>query len=93
MENIYTVLITAISTLGGASAWRYFEKRAARKDENDHWMQNDCATRIMKLELLLDAAGKEKDELRAMVLKLSVQVAELTTKIAYFESQSKNKSI
>jgi hypothetical protein len=28
-----------------------------------------------------------------MVLKLSVQVAELTTKIAYFETQSKNKSI
>jgi phage shock protein A len=89
MDNLYTVLITAITTLGGASMWRYFEKRAARKEADEHWMQNDCATRIMKLELLLDAAGKEKDELRGMVLKLSVQVAELTTKIAYFESQNK----
>jgi hypothetical protein len=28
MENIYSVLITAITVLGGTGAWRYYEKRA-----------------------------------------------------------------
>ncbi len=89
MENIYTVIITAITTLGGASAWRYFEKRASNKENDERYIRMDCQTRITKLELLLAQAAEEKDELRAMVLKLSIQVAELTTKIAYFETQNK----
>ena len=89
MENIYTVLITIVSTLGGASAFRYYEKRAQSKEKDEHWIKNDCQTRISKLEGLLEAASNEKDELRSMVLKLSVQVAELSTKIKYFEAQQK----
>jgi DNA relaxase NicK len=85
MENIYTVLITIVSTLGGASAFRFYEKRAQNKEKDEHWIKNECQTRIGKLEVLLEQSSKEKDELRSMVLKLSVQVAELTTKIKYFE--------
>lgn len=87
MENIYTVLITMITTLGGAGMWRYFDKKSQVKQENQRWLQNDCASRIAKLELLLQQSAEEKDELRNMVLKLSVQVAELTTKIAYLETK------
>jgi len=89
MENIYTVLITIVSTLGGASAFRYYEKRAQNKEKDEHWIKNDCQTRISKLENLLDQSSKEKDELRNMVLKLSVQVAELVSKIKYLESTTK----
>jgi phage shock protein A len=93
MENIYTVIITAITTLGGAGAWRYYEKRAEEKKGDDRWVKNECQSRITKLETLLEQSSKEKDELRSMVLKLSVQVAELTTKIAYLESQNKKVSL
>ena len=93
MENIYTVLIAVVSTLGGASAWRFYEKRAQKKDENDRWVKNECQSRITKLETLLETSSKEKDELRNMVLKLSVQVAELTTKIAYLESANKKSHL
>jgi septal ring factor EnvC (AmiA/AmiB activator) len=93
MENIYTVIITAITTLGGAGAWRYYEKRAEEKKEDDRWVKNECQSRITKLETLLEQSSKEKDELRSMVLKLSVQVAELTTKIAYLESQNKKVNL
>ncbi len=93
MENIYTVIITAITTLGGAGMWRYFEKKSQVKQENERWLQNDCKSRITKLENLLEESSKEKDELRSMVLKLSVQVAELTTKIAYLETQSKKSNL
>jgi hypothetical protein len=93
MENIYTVIITAITTLGGAGAWRYYEKRAEEKKEDDRWVKNECQSRITKLETLLEQSSKEKDELRSMVLKLSIQVAELTTKMAYLETQNKKSNL
>jgi phage shock protein A len=93
MENIYTVIITAITTLGGAGAWRYYEKRAEERKDDDRWVKNECQSRITKLETLLEQSSKEKDELRSMVLKLSVQVAELTTKIAYLETQNKRTQL
>jgi hypothetical protein len=93
MENIYTVIITAITTLGGAGAWRYYEKRAEERKDDDRWVKNECQSRITKLETLLETSAKEKDELRSMVLKLSVQVAELTTKIAYLETQNKKSQL
>jgi len=93
MENIYTVIITAITTLGGAGAWRYYEKRAEEKRVDNDFIKNDCKDRITKLETLLEQSSKEKDELRNMVLKLSVQVAELTTKIAYLETQNKKSNL
>ena len=34
MENIYSVLITAISVLGGTTAFRFYEKRAMKKEMN-----------------------------------------------------------
>jgi hypothetical protein len=93
MENIYTAIIAVVSTLGGASAWRFYEKRYQKREEDDRWIKNDCTSRIVKLETLLSESSKEKDELRSMVLKLSIQVAELTTKIAYLESQNKKSNL
>jgi hypothetical protein len=83
MENIYTVIITAITTLGGASAWRYFERRASRKEDDERWIKNDCTSRITKLEALLEASSREKDEMRQVILNLTAQVAELRTRVEF----------
>jgi septal ring factor EnvC (AmiA/AmiB activator) len=93
MENIYTVIITAITTLGGVNAWRYFEKRASHKEEDERYIRNDCQSRIAKLEALLEANSKEKDELRALVLHLSTEVAKLQTEIAFLQTQSKKSNL
>ena len=93
MENIYTVLITIVSTLGGASAWRYFEKRASHKEDDERYIRNDCQSRITKLETLLEKNSLEKDELRALVLHLSTQVAKLQTEIAFLQTQSKKSNL
>jgi len=53
MENMYSVLITAITVLGGASAFRYYEKRAQKKEKDDEFIKHDCKDRISKLEALL----------------------------------------
>lgn len=88
MNNIYTVLGTAITVLGGASAWRFYEKRAEKKDKDDDFIKKDCRDRISKLEALLAASSKEKDELRKMVLDMTAKVAGLEVKVQFLESEN-----
>ena len=88
MENIYSVLITAITVLGGTGAWRYYEKRAINKERDDEFIRHDCKDRISKLEGLLEAAGREKDELRSMILTLTKEVAALSVKVEYLTKEN-----
>ena len=88
MENLYSVLITAITVLGGTGAWRYYEKRALNKERDDEFIRHDCKDRISKLEGLLEAAGKEKDELRMMILSLTREVAALSVKVEYLTKEN-----
>ncbi len=48
MENIYSVIITAITVLGGTTAFRFYEKRAMRKERDDEFIRHDCKDRIAK---------------------------------------------
>jgi hypothetical protein len=93
MENIYSVLITAISVLGGTGAWRYYEKRALNKERDEDFIRHDCKDRITKLEALLEASSKEKDDLRNMVLTLTKEVAALSVKVEFLtkENETLNK--
>jgi phage shock protein A len=88
MENVYTVLITAITVLGGTGAWRFYEKRALHKEKDDDFIRHDCKDRISKLEGLLESAAKEKDELRQMVLSLTREVAALSVKVEYLTKEN-----
>ncbi len=88
MDNLYTVLITAITVLGGASAFRYYEKRAQKKEKDDDFIRHDCKDRISKLEALLAQSSKEKDELRSMVLALTKEVAALSVKVEYLTKEN-----
>lgn len=88
MENIYSVLITAITVLGGTGAWRYYEKRALNKERDEEFIRHDCKDRISKLEGLLEAASREKDELRNMVLALTKEVAALTVKVEFLTKEN-----
>jgi hypothetical protein len=90
-DNIYTVLMTAITVLGSAAAFRFYEKKSMRKERDEEFIRHDCKDRIAKLEALLAASAKEKDELRALVLKLTEQVAELRTKVEFFEKAANKR--
>jgi len=93
MENIYSVLITAITVLGGTTAFRFYEKRALRKERDDEFIRHDCKDRIAKLEALLAQSSKEKDEMRNMILDLTKQVAALSVKVEFLtkENEELNK--
>ena len=90
ISNIYTVLITAITVLGGSAAWRYYEKRALHRERDDDFIRHDCKDRISKLEALLDAAGKEKDEMRTQILELVAEVAALRVEIKYLTDKNRS---
>jgi septal ring factor EnvC (AmiA/AmiB activator) len=83
MENIYSVVITAITVLGGTTAFRFYEKRAIRKERDDEFIRHDCKDRITKLEALLERSSQEKDEMRQQILDLVSEVASLRTEIKY----------
>jgi peptidoglycan hydrolase CwlO-like protein len=88
MENMYSVIITAITVLGGTGAWRYYEKRALNKERDDEFIRHDCKDRISKLEGLLEAAGKEKDDMRVMILDLTRELAALSVKVEYLTKEN-----
>jgi hypothetical protein len=88
MENIYSVLITAVTVLGGTGAWRYYEKRALHKEKDEDFIRHDCKDRITKLEALLESSSREKDDLRLMVLNLTREVAALTVKVEFLTKEN-----
>ena len=88
MENIYSVVITAITVLGGTTAFRFYEKRAMRKERDEEFIRHDCKDRITKLEALLENSSKEKDELRIMVLELTKEVAALGVKVEFLTKEN-----
>lgn len=92
MENVYSVLITAITVLGGTSAWRYYEKRAEKKDKDEDFIKHDCRDRISKLEALLTESSKEKEQLRQMILDLTSKVAELKVTVDFLRAENEELS-
>jgi len=92
MENIYSVIITALTVATGASAFRYYEKRAQKRERDDEFIRHDCKDRIAKLEALLAQSSKEKDEMRGMILDLTKQVTALTVKVEYLTKENEELS-
>jgi hypothetical protein len=82
-NNIISILVTAITVLGGSTAWRYYERRAMHREKDEDFIRHDCKDRIAKLEALLEASSREKDELRVLIMKLTSEVAELRTKVEF----------
>ena len=91
-SNIWTVLITAITVLGGSQAFRYYEKRAMFRERDEDFIRHDCRDRISKLEALLSSSSAEKDELRKMIIEMTAQVAELRVKVEFLTAENQKLS-
>lgn len=87
-ESIWTVIITAISVLGSTSAWRYYERRALKRERDDEIIRKDCTDRISKLEVLLSESSKEKNEMRNTILRLTEQVSALAVKVEFLQREN-----
>lgn len=87
-ESIWTVLVTIVTVLGSTSAWKYYEKRAEAKKDDDNFIKQDCRDRISKLEALLQESSEEKERLRTTILELTEKVAALTVKVEYLQKEN-----
>ena len=87
-SNVWTVLVTAITILGGTTAFRYYERRAMHREKDEDFIRHDCKDRIAKLEALLEDSSHEKEEMRSLILKLTAEVAELRTKVEFLTSEN-----
>lgn len=93
MDNIWTVIVTAITVLGGTTAFRYYEKRAMYRERDADFIRHDCKDRISKLEALLAESSREKDEMRGLIIKLTAEVAELRTKVEFLSKENNKLKI
>lgn len=80
--------MTAITVLGSAAAFRFYEKKAMHRERDEDFIRHDCKDRIAKLEALLVTSAREKDELRSMVLQLTKEVAALTVKVEFLTAEN-----
>jgi len=87
-SNLTSIIVTAMTVLSGTTAWRYYEKRAQRKEKDEEFIRHDCRDRIAKLEALLTESAREKDELRNLILELTREVAELRVKVEYLTTEN-----
>lgn len=87
-QSIWTVLVTVVTILGSASAWRFYEKRAMRKERDEEFIRHDCRDRIAKLEALLQESSREKDEMRSTILLLTERVSALTVKVEFLQKEN-----
>jgi hypothetical protein len=87
-QSIWTAVITLISVLGGSAAWRFYEKRAIRKERDEDFIRHDCRDRISKLEALLMDGSEEKNEMRGTILNLTEKVAQLTVKVEFLQKEN-----
>ena len=86
--SIWTVIVTVITVLGSASAWRFYERRAMRKERDEEFIRHDCRDRIAKLEALLQESSKEKDDMRTTILLLTEKVSALTVKVEFLQEEN-----
>jgi predicted RNase H-like nuclease (RuvC/YqgF family) len=87
-DSVWTVFITVVTVLTSASAWRFYEKRAMRKEKDEEFIRHDCKDRLTKMETLLEASSREKDEMRATILKLTEQVSALAVKVEFLQREN-----
>jgi hypothetical protein len=88
-ESIYAVIISVVTVLGSTSAWKYYEKRAELKRQNDNFLHFDCRDRISKLEALLEDSSREKERMRTTILELTKSVSELSVKVEFLEKENR----
>jgi hypothetical protein len=94
-DNVTTVLVTMMTVLFSAGAWKFYERRIKlktdleREDRTDQNMyRDDLRDRVRRLEQLLTDGAVEKDVMRDQILSLTKEVSTLHVKVEYLEKEN-----
>jgi polyhydroxyalkanoate synthesis regulator phasin len=94
-EYIFTVIITALTVLFSAEAWRYYRSKLninynkeSMAEKRERAYVDSLEQRVCKLEDLLGASAAEKDDLRDKVIDLTAEVATLRERVKSLEAEN-----
>ena len=92
-QYIFTVIITALTVLFSAEAWRYYRSRLninynkeSMAEKKERAYVESLEQRVCKLEDLLGSSSAEKDDLRDKVIDLTAEVATLRERVKSLEA-------
>lgn len=103
MEAYNQIIITLITVVGSAGAWKFFEakmkikseeKKSEHKESDGVQYRDDLKNRVNRLETLLEQTSSEKDELQKQIISLIAEVHSLRVKVEFLEKENdrlKNK--
>ena len=95
MDNLITAIVSIITVLFSAGAWRFYaakmklksaEKKYEKTDQNMY--RDDLRERVKNLEKQLQDGFFEENKMRNQVLELTSEVAELRTKVTCLEKEN-----
>ena len=94
LDSLTTVLVSLVTVLFSAGAWKFYEKRMALKhaensDEKSekNMYRDDLRKRVNKLEEYVEECENEKDEMRNQILKLTSELSALKVTVDHFLSK------
>ena len=95
MEQYTTIIITAVSVLGSAGAWQFYQNRmklkyqAEREDKTDQNLyRDDLRERVAVLESKLEEERDEKDKRQDEITLLQTTLAEYKVRLEFLEKEN-----
>jgi len=100
-DNITNVIVTMVTVLFSAGAWRFYEKKIKLRTEiesldrtDQNMYRDDLRERVKRLEQLLSDSSDEKDVMIKQILTLTKEVSTLHVKVDFLSKDNerlKNK--
>jgi hypothetical protein len=97
-QGMITVIITIITTLGGAKAWEFYQKkleinRLSEKEDRteQNLFRDDLRERVAVLENKLEESRNDKEKLLASFTELKTLIAEFKTRVEFLEKSIDDK--
>lgn len=93
-NDVLTVVITIITTLGGTSAWQYYQRKLELQREADekqleqqHAYRDDLRERVTALEAKLEQSRKDRDLVAEELRKVVAETAALRVEVVYLREE------
>ena len=93
-NDILTLLVAVVGTLGGASAWQFYQKRleikaveAEKEHKQKYIYRDDLRERVAILETKLEESRAARDELLDSLRVLSEETAALSVEVQFLREE------
>ena len=97
-QGIITIVVTIISTLGGAKAWEFYKRKLELKSQanidkgkENNLFRDDLRERVAVLEQKLEDSRADNEGFLKSIMELKVSLAEFKTRIEFLEVTVKEK--